>query len=386
MKLLVVLSRIPWPLEKGDKLRAWHQLRCLSQRHDICLVAIHHGRIPEGAIEKIKEVCNEVHVVRRNYISSLFSILMALFKGQPMQSGYFYSIRAYRLISRLISTRSFDHMYCQLVRTTAYAENQRIKKTIDFQDAFAHGVYRRMKKSGWWMRPFLYLEYRLMKSWEKHSFEIFDHHTIISKPDRLLIPHPGRDEIEIIVNGVDFQYFTPMQLPKTYDLVFTGNMAYPPNIDAAEYLVNELLPLLKPDFPEIKICIAGAKPHPRVQHLASQNVIVTGWVDDMRPIYGAAKIFIAPMQIGTGLQNKLLEAMAMQIPCITSPLANASLNGEQGKHLLLASSAAEYAEHIKALLSNNLLADELAMAGHIFVKQNFNWEAGSKKLEKIFGI
>lgn len=384
LKLLVVLSRLPWPLEKGDKLRAWHQIRCLSARHDITLVAIHHGKISDGAVEKVKEICKEVHVIKRNLLSSFWSVLIAFLQGRPLQSGYFYSTKADKLIKKLLHTNTFDHLYCQLVRTTAYAENTTISKTIDFQDAFAHGVYRRMKKSGWYLRPFLYIEYRLMKAYEYHSFELFDHHSIISLPDRNLIAHPQRNTIEIIENGVDFQYFIPMDIPKSIDLVFTGNMAYPPNIDAAEFLVKEVLTLIINVFPDIKICIAGANPHPRVRALASKNTEVTGWVDDLRLKYAASKIFIAPMQIGTGLQNKLLEAMAMGIPCITSPLANDSLQGENGKHLLLASKPSEYASQIIFLLENKPKSEELALGGNAFVKHNFNWENSTYRLEKLF--
>jgi len=138
-------------------------------------------------------------------------------------------------------------------------------------------------------------------------------------------------------------------------------MGYPPNINAAEYLVRKILPVVIKRKPDIKLLIAGANPHLRVSVLKSANVEVSGWVSDMRECYAAAKIFIAPMQIGTGLQNKLLEAMAMQVPCITSALANQALKAAENEEILIADTPAEYANCIIDLLNNPNLAEKIAI-------------------------
>ena len=187
----------------------------------------------------------------------------------------------------------------------------------------------------------------------------------------------------VVANGVDTDFFRPVEKEKSYDLVFTGNMGYPPNINSAEFLVNEILPEILPHKPDLRLLIAGANPHLRVMVLKSAQVDVSGWVPDMRECYAGAKIFIAPMQIGTGLQNKLLEAMAMQVPCITSPLAFQALNARDGEDILVAQTPKEYAAHILTLLNNPAQAQKIALKGYNLVHQNFNWEKETNKIDKL---
>jgi glycosyltransferase involved in cell wall biosynthesis len=219
--------------------------------------------------------------------------------------------------------------------------------------------------------------------YERDIFEDFNNKTIISTPDRDLIPHPEREKIAVVMNGVDTGFFKPLKMEKEYELVFTGNMGYPPNVNAANFLVKEILPVVHQKKPGVKLTIAGATPHPSVQALKSEHVHVTGWVDDIRECYAKAKIFIAPMQIGTGLQNKLLEAMAMKIPSITSQLANNALNAKHGEEILEGRTAAEFASHILNILENPELANKLSENGYAFVHQHYNWTAATQKLEKL---
>ena len=198
-----------------------------------------------------------------------------------------------------------------------------------------------------------------------------------------MIPHNDKDKIAVVINGVDTDFFKPIKMEKEYDLVFTGNMGYPPNVNASLYLVKEILPLVRKQKPEITLTLAGASPHPDVKALESNNVHVTGWVEDIREYYAKARIFIAPMQIGTGLQNKLLEAMAMKIPSITSPLANQALEAEPGKEILVGDSPEEFADYIIKLLDDKKLSEKLADNGFSFVQNNYNWESATEKLEKI---
>ena len=150
------------------------------------------------------------------------------------------------------------------------------------------------------------------------------------------------------------QHFTPQEQDAEYDLLFTGNMNYPPNIDSVIFLVQKVLPLVRKERPGTSLLISGVDPSPSVRDLARVDPLVTvsGWVKDIRSSYAAARIFIAPMQIGTGLQNKLLEAMAMRMPCITSPLANNAVGAPVDDAILIGNTPEEYAAHILRLLSD----------------------------------
>lgn len=384
MKILVLLSRVPWPLEKGDKLRAYHQLRELSVRHDLVLFAIaHHPPHPE-ALTQLKKFCRSVHIVRTNWLTTGFNMLRAWLLNRPAQSGYFFSHRAASKLKSIYLSEKPDHTYCQLARMAEYAKAIPGSKTIDYQDVFSEGVRRRMERVAWWMKPFLRIEYQRMVRYEASLFDLFDGHTIISEADRDLIRHPEKQSISIIENGVDTDFFHEIAAEKKYDIVFTGNMSYPPNILAAEFLVRQILPECRKAGIDPTLLLAGANPAPRVKSLASEKVTISGWIDDIRQSYASSRLFMAPMQIGTGLQNKLLEAMAMRTPCICSPLANGSLKAEPGVEILIGQTPAEYASHIGMLLNNKELADKLATSGQQYVQRHFNWTASVKRLEQVF--
>lgn len=384
MKILVLLSRVPWPLEKGDKLRAYHQLRQLSKRHTLVVFAISHHSVHPHALRELHQFCNKVYISKITWRSAIWNIFTCWIKKLPGQIGYFYSRKSADRLKKIYHDEKPDHVYCQLTRMGEYARLLTGPMTIDYQDVFSEGIRRRMEKSSWWFKPFLKAEYKRMVSYEAALFDRFDGHTIISDADRQLIKHTGKEDIQVIENGVDTDFFHEIETEKQYDLVFTGNMNYPPNVLAAEYLVQKILPQCRQIGINPRVLLAGATPNPRVKALASDQITVSGWIDDIRISYASSRIFIAPMQIGTGLQNKLLEAMSMRIPCITSPLANSSLKANPAEEILVGNAPGEYALHIKFLLDNPEQARMMATNGQRFVKKHFNWEASADRLEKVF--
>jgi sugar transferase (PEP-CTERM/EpsH1 system associated) len=388
MRIFVILPRIPYPLEKGDKLRAFHQVKALSKNNEIILCALNHNQKldQQEAFSKLQPYCRSINFIDLPWYAIPFNIIRAFFKHLPLQVGYFYNARANKKIQKLFDEYKPDRVYCQLLRTAEYGVNLPAFKTIDYQDVFSYGVKRRIEKAPFWMKPILKLEYKRLLAYENKMFDLFNEKTIISLPDRKLIRHPNRDKIHIIPNGVDHDFFSPMEKPKEHDVVFTGNMSYPPNIDAAGFLVKEVMPLVWKKMPQVKIMLAGANPDNKVKALESEKVKVSGWMDDIRDAYASSIVFIAPMRIGTGLQNKLLEAMSMKIPSITTPLANDALQAENGKEILIGKDAAGLAQHIIDLLSNEEANNDIAAAGYNFVHQRYSWYEASVKLENAMKI
>jgi len=160
-------------------------------------------------------------------------------------------------------------------------------------------------------------------------------------------------------------------------------MSYTPNIESAEYLVRAILPIVLKKNPDVKILISGANPSAKVRALASAHVTISGWVEDVRINFAKAKMLVAPMFMSIGLQNKLLEAMALKIPCITSTLANNALRAKNGESILIADTPEEYAIHISELLSDENKAHTIGLNGHNFVVENYSWERENQKLEAI---
>ncbi|MCQ2958762.1 MAG: glycosyltransferase [Bacteroidales bacterium] len=384
MRIFVLLSRIPWPLEKGDKLRAFNQIKSLAQNNEIFLCALNDDKSVDKkeAAVRLMPYCKSIEFIDISKWSVLWNMGAAFFRGLPLQCGYFYNRAAHKKIHNLIKQIKPDMLYGQLVRVAPYLHKEDVLKTIDYQDVLSMGMKRRMEKVSFLKRQIFKMEYKRLLRYEHEVFDSFTIKTIISDSDRQLIDHCKKNDILIIPNGVDFEYYKKIASEKNYDVVFTGNMAYPPNIDAVKFLALEIMPLVWAKRPETSLCIAGATPDPSVKALKSEKIIVTGWVDDMREIYSKSKIFIAPMRIGTGLQNKLLEAMAMELPCITSPLANGSLQAEKNTEVLVSESAEDFANSILQLLDDSQMAAQLARKGNLFVKNKYDWNSTTSVLEK----
>ncbi|WP_310396337.1 glycosyltransferase [Hymenobacter sp.] len=389
MKLLVLLSRFPYPLDKGDKLRAYHQLRFLAARHEICLFALSDEDVSAEAHAAVRPLCRGgvvVHRLRRPAIGR--NMVRALATGRPLQVGYFHDARAQRQVDGLLRDFRPDHVYCQLIRMAEYLRPHagRWPMTLDYMDVFSAGMARRAAQASRWQRPVLALEARRLRAYEAAAFDWFQHHTIISDQDRQLIHHPDRARICIVLNGIDTDFFQPRPAAaKEYDVLFCGNMSYHPNVDAAYFLAEEIMPLVRRHRPGARLLVAGTTPAPRVLALASAHVVVSGWVPDIRAAYAAARVFAAPMRVGTGLQNKLLEALAMRLPCVTTPLANNALGATAGQELRVADSAAALAAALLGLLADEPAAQAMAGRGHEFVRARYDWPGATARLEALFG-
>lgn len=382
MKILVLLPRFPYPLDKGDKLRAYHQIVELAKRHEIYLFALSHTQVRHDDYDHLHTYCTGVEFVRIRWWESAWGIAKAFFSGRPLQLGYWTSTRARRAYRQWERQVQPDVVYCQMVRTIPTVEGSCCRKVLDFQDALSLNTHRRMERSKGLMRMVLKYEYKAMQRVEQQALTLFDATSVISTVDRDAID----PSVHLVPNGVDTDYFNTKHLPlntKHYSIVFTGNMSYAPNVDAACWLVKDIMPLVWEQQPHgIKVLIAGADPKPAVRALAGPKVTVSGRLDDIREAYAAASIFVAPMRIGSGMQNKLLEAMAMGLPCVTTSLAATPLGATPGEHLLVGDTASDIADLI-VKLGTDELHRAIADAGHRFVQERYAWPAAVEPLESI---
>ncbi|HPE99490.1 MAG TPA: glycosyltransferase [Bacteroidales bacterium] len=381
-KLFVILPRIPWPLEKGDKLRSYYFVKGLSEYYDITLFALYDERYSNDVLEKIREISAEYHFFRIHIFSVLFHAILAIFTGKPFQVAYFTNYRLRRAVRKAAQQQQPRAVFCQLVRTAQYARGLDCVKILDYQDTLSLGMKRRAASATGMQKWFFRSEGKRLMRYEALVSDWFNHMLIITEQDRMELP-VSDSRVHVIPNGVDTDYYSPVACDEIHEMLFVGNMSYPPNINAMEYFVDCVLPGVLEHFPSAEIVIAGARPHSRVKILASDHVIVTGWVDDPRDYYQRSAIFVAPMQIGTGLQNKLLEAMAMQRPCITTDLANNALGARHGDEILVAESLDEWIEMIVALLKNKDERNRIAINGRNFVIDKYSWPAQIKKLHQI---
>jgi glycosyltransferase involved in cell wall biosynthesis len=396
MKILVVLPRFPWPLDKGDKLRAYHQVVELSKRHEIYLFAVSHRRVEPERVKVLEPFCRQIRVVHLNRFVCGFNILRNWLSSKSLQMGYWNTKRSKRACKIFAREVKPDVVYSQMVRTMPLVARLPYPKVMDFQDALSMNTERRMEHSKGLWHYLLHFEFKMLRSSEYKAFSIFDALTIISEVDSEAIPHKKNGEIHIVPNGVDFDYFSSQNVKKSgslneggYSICFCGNMSYAPNVDAARYLVKEVMPLVWEYSPYATVLIAGADPKPAVRALASnaqkpEKVTVSGRMPDIREAYASSQLFVAPMRIGSGLQNKLLEAMAMQKQCVTTSLANAALGATSGDQLFVGDSKEDLAYWISLLLGSEEVRSRIAHEGNLFVRQHYSWQAAVQPLENIF--
>lgn len=385
MKILVLLSRVPYPLDKGDKLRAYHQLSELSRTFDISLFCLNEGKIHPEAVKELKKLCHRVEVVQFSRWARLWNLVRAFFNPLPFQVNYFYSKSTQKKFDRFLESDVPDVLYCQLIRTAEYIKKYHsLPKVLDYMDAFSSSYERRLNSSSGIKKIAITKETDRLRAYESEIFKAFSAATIISAQDKQHLPVQPKENLHVIPNGVDTDFFQPKGIAKTHDLVFVGNMNYPPNVDATEVLVNKILPLVSKKLGRNATClISGTSPHQRVKSLASPTVTITGFVDDIRASYESASVFAAPLRQGAGLQNKLLEAMAMKTPCVSSPLANNALQAIHEKEILVGDSHSEFANHIVTLLKEKEQAIQMAERAREFVENKYSWRSHTDSLRAI---
>jgi len=389
MKLLVVLSRFPYPTLKGDKLRAFFQLRELAQDHEVHVFCTSYEPVTEADRAAVSFLAS-VHVERLGFRNKLRNLLRSTFRNEAWQVGYFRSRQLKATIAHRLKTEAFDAVYVQLIRAT---ENVPVIDgpvyVLDYMDALAAGLEKRAQHSSWAFRLLERREARQVKRYERHIAAHFHRGVLITEADRAYFGASFPLPLDVVPNGIEETFFRgpkdnfpPQTRPPS--VVFTGNMSYAPNAQAARRLVEQVMPRVWRVVPDVQVYLVGTDPLPEVRALASEGVHVTGWVEDVRPFLAQSWVFCAPMVSGAGLQNKLLEAMAMRVPCVTSEMANRALGAPNGEAVLASDSDEQLAAHVLALLRQPTQRQALAEAGEAFVREHFSWQHATVQLTAVF--
>ena len=386
-KLVVCLSRFPYPLEKGDKLRAFFQIRDLSEFFEIYLICTIENHVKTEELDLLKKYCKEIHLFKLNRYIQIFNLLVNFLSIKPFQVVYFTQYKIKIKIGLLLQKIKPDHIFCQLIRPAEYVKNYHdCPKTLDIMDALSKGMERQSKNSNFFMKLFYRGESERLKKYERQIINYFENILIISKQDKEFILHPNKDKIIVLPNGVNEAFIdkTNLNFEKDIDILFTGNMNYFPNIEACKYIYKELYPFFK--LNKIKTTICGANPSKVIQKLNQTDFEVTGWVEDIKRVYLKSKIFIAPMFSGTGMQNKILEAMALGIPCITTTLANNAILAKPNEEILIANTKEEFISSINLCLNDIELYLKLAKNSQNFILENYNWKKINQNLSEIIKV
>lgn len=400
MRLLFLTHRMPFPPNKGDKIRSFHMLSYLAKRHEVYLACLVDD---EKDLRFVQEV--ETRVFRfifdriRPRMKKLFA-LCCLIRSCPITVSYFYSPALQRQIDDIIDVVDIDAFICfsspmaeYLFRSRhARGKIARAVKVMDLIDVDSYKWRQYADKRPPWEAWIYRHEARHMAAYERRIAATFERVYLVSEQEKRYFPG-GADvrNLYALSNGVDLDFFRPDQSDPGATgkptLVFTGMMDYWPNIDGITWFVESVFPLVQAAVPDVELFIVGNKPTKDVERLRRlSGVTVTGFVDDVRRYLVRASVCIVPLRVARGIQNKALEAMAMGKAVVCTPQAYEGLQAKPGEELVVAEGVDAFAAATIDLLRDRGKARRFGCQARRCVEQFYSWDTNLSLLDRILTL
>ena len=391
-KLLYLVHRLPYPPDKGDKLRSYHLLKQLLIKHEVFLGTFVDDEQDLQHIDTLRALCAGLHVARLQPTSARLRSLGALLDGQAMTLRYYADAGMSEWVARTVREQAIDTAVVFSSSMAQYVERiGSVRMVVDFVDVDSAKWTQYARARPWPLSWLFRREGERLLAYEREtalrarrSFFVTDNETALF---RGLAPECA-SLVEPMGNGVDAAYFAPSAgraSPFRADevpIVFTGAMNYWPNVDAVEWFASDILPALRRSRPALRFHIVGRNPTARVRALAGEAVCVTGTVPDVRPYLQHAAVVVAPLRLARGIQNKVLEAMAMARPVVAAAACVEAIDARNGSDLVAAVETADFVQQIELLLADKGRAARMGLAGRQRVLERFSWAAHLGGIER----
>lgn len=384
MRILYLAHRVPYPPNKGEKIRSFHHLRHLSEAHHVDLVAYYDRREDAQWTVELKRVCRHVALVPLPRIKATLGGAAKIVAGDSFSRGYF---DARPLLSAAADLSTYDVIWSSSASIPLPASaNGRPRRVVDFVDVDSEKWLEFARVAAAPLAWGYGLEGRRLTRLEGAIATEVDRALVVSESEAEQLRHAApQAHVAVIPNGVDFDYFRPADrtVRPSPQLVFVGTLDYRPNVDAVLFFVREVLPLLRSALPGIQLTAVGHRPSLRLRLALRdvEGVRVAASVPDVRPYWNAAAVCIVPLRYGRGVKNKVLEAMAMGVPVVGSRVAVEGLAVRDGHEVLLAETPRDYAEAVRTLLRDpERRARQVAHALE-YVHKAHSWERGFAALD-----
>ncbi|MES2072236.1 MAG: TIGR03087 family PEP-CTERM/XrtA system glycosyltransferase [Pseudomonadota bacterium] len=390
--LLLLVHRIPFPPNKGDKIRSYHLLKHLAQSYRVHLGTFIDDDSDWQYADNVKKLCHETHIARLDPGLAKLRSLGALLSRRPLSLDYYRNAGLQAWINSVIRQRQIKRIVVFSSAMAQFIEHiDDARRVIDFVDVDSDKWLQYADKKIWPMSWLYRREGNQLLAYERRLASECDAALFVSQAEsdlfRQLAPE-SLAKIDFFNNGVDTDYFSPElshDNPYTGNekiIVFTGAMDYWPNVDAVQWFADEVLPAVLKQHPDTLFYIVGARPSEQVAALAKlPGVRVTGSVPDVRPYMAHADVAVAPLRIARGIQNKVLEAMAMAKAVVVSPQALEGIDAQPGAELMLAADAGQYALQVLQLLAQKNA--EMGCAARAKVIARYNWSANLSRVDAM---
>lgn len=391
--LLYLVHRIPYPPNKGDKIRSYHVLKHLSRSYRIYLGTFVDDAADFQYLDKVKALCADTCFIKLDPQTARIRSLSGMFSNDPLSLPYYRNVELQTWVDNQLEMQSIKNI---LIFSSAMAQYVNkagsAHRVIDFVDVDSD-KWKQYAKTKPWPLSWLYRrESRLLLHYERRIAKEFNSATFVSEAEAGLFKQLAPESAEKITyynNGVDTDYFSPeIVFPNPYPegttvLVFTGAMDYWANAEAVEWFSKAVFPLVQAHFPYVRFYIVGARPTTAVNALAAlPGITVTGSVPDIRPFLAHATLAVAPLRIARGIQNKVLEAMAMGKTVLASPQALEGIQAEIGRELFTAKDADEFVKQIISLLVSGL-DESVGKAARMRILENYIWPNSLSRLDTL---
>ena len=407
MNILYLAHRIPYPPNKGDKIRSYNEIKYLSQHCNVDLACLADSSQDIKYKKNLEKYCREVVVVLLEKIQKTVKASFSLFSGSPFSVAFFYSKKLQKCVNEMLANNSYDAVICfssvmaeYVYRSPIFKANESSrshlrKQTLimDFCDVDSDKWRQYAKRAMFPINLIYKMESKRLLEYEKNVNEHFDYSVFISREEAGLFMKlfPGARNACVIPNGVDYNYFRPgacknlrLKRPHRTVLLFTGAMDYYANVDGVSWFCNHVYPLINRKNSDVSFYIVGNNPVKRVKALATNDdIVVTGFVKDIRPYYDMAEVYVAPLRLARGVQNKILEAMSMEKAVVTTSNALEGISAKPGRHLLVADGPEEFADAVVFLLNDAEEKRLMGLRAREFVKSNYDWFSKMKMFDKL---
>jgi polysaccharide biosynthesis protein PslH len=391
MKLLWVKAGGLLPPDTGGKIRSFQILKQLARKHDITLFTFYPAHPqdlhPAGSDIFSKVICVPLPLPPRRSLAEYVRYARMLIAGRPFTIDKYFYPEVRRRYAALLQSTGYDLIVCDFIFPAPLIDWKTPPPKILFTHNVEAQVWARHYKiaSNPVVKVACWLESRALQRAERHYVQLADYVLAVSENDRACFArYADPRRISVIPTGVDTEYFQPLQSPEQPDtMAFTGSMDWMPNEDGVAYFVEKILPLIRLEIPEAAFWAVGRRPPRRLQALASDSVVVTGAVEDIRPYLAKAALCVVPLRSGSGTRIKIFEAMAMGKAVVSTSMGAEGLPVRHGENIILADDPADFARQVVDLLHDPPRRRQLGHAARQLVEESYGWPAVAAYFDNI---
>ena len=387
MRIFFVAQRVPHPPDRGDKITTANEVRHLARSHEVHVFCLADGADDLAQAEPLRRIAASVTAVPVSPWQARLRAVGALVAGGPLTVAMLSEPALRRAVAAAAAATPPDLVFVYSSNVAQHAlDLAGMPRVMQFADLDSRKFADLGKSAAWPMRLLYALEGRRLLEWERRIAHAFSHSLLCTEAEvadfRTLIPGAP---VSWVGNGVDLDYFAPgAAVPEEDSLVFTGVMDYAANVDAMVWFCAEVLPRIRARRPAVRLAIVGSRPNAAVRRLgALPGVTVTGPVPDVRPWIGRATVFVAPLRLARGIQNKVLEAMASGVPVVASLAAWRGTGLPAGEGIVPAETAGAFADAVLDLLADPARRAALAARGRAAMERDFTWAAQFARLDAV---